>query len=186
MKNHQNIKSWLGLVILLVILIILVTYFSRQLQEVGNFIRQLGWLGWLASILLFGIFGITPIPSEPVTVLVTTIFGPLSAAAITALGHLLAAILEFWIGNKLGGLVNFNKLREKLPWGLNKMRMDSPIFLIVARMIPGYGPKFVSMNSGIYKVPLLRYLWTTILVTTLGALIVAFGGNRILLLLGYK
>lgn len=186
MDKNQNLKAIIILVVMIALLIVVVVFFSKELQLVGNFIRRLGWLGWLVSILIFGLFGATPIPSEPVTVLITTIFGPVSAAIITALGNLLAAVVEFNIGARVGGVADFNKLRKKLPFGLDKVPVESPVFLIAARMIPGYGPKFISIISGIYKVPLLRYLWTTAVATTIGALVVSFGGQGILSIFGFK
>jgi uncharacterized membrane protein YdjX (TVP38/TMEM64 family) len=113
-------------------------------------------------------------------VLITTIFGPLSTAVITSLGNLLAAVVEFFIGNRLSHATNFDEFRKKMPFGLGKLPVNSVLFLIGARMIPGYGPKFVSIICGMYKVPFLRYLWTTAIATTASALIVAFAGHGIL------
>jgi uncharacterized membrane protein YdjX (TVP38/TMEM64 family) len=184
--KRQRIISIIILVVTLVILFIVVSYFSNELQAVGNFIRQLGVLGWLASILMFAVFGATPIPSEPFTVLITTIFGPLLTAIITALGNLLAGTVEFLIGRRISKVADFEKIREKLPFGLNKVPVDSPLFLIGARMLPGYMPKFVSIISGIYKIPFYRFLWTTAVVTTVGALVISFGGHTLITLLGRK
>jgi len=186
MNKRESMESRLGLVVMLVILLVVVVFFSNELQVVGEFIRRLGWLGWFASVLIFGLFGATPIPSEPVTVLITTIFGPLAAAIITSLGNILAAMVEYRIGGKMSNLADFNKLRERLPFGLNKVPVESPIFLMAARMLPGYGPKFISIISGIYKVPFYRYLWTTTVVTILGALLVSFSAHGILSLFFYK
>jgi uncharacterized membrane protein YdjX (TVP38/TMEM64 family) len=185
-NRHQRVRSLISLIVMLAILFVVVAFFSNQLEAVSHFIRRVGWLGWLVSILIFGLFGATPIPSEPVTVLITTIFGPLSAAIITSLGNLLAALVEFYIGDKVSGMADFAKLRERLPFGLNRVPVDSPLFLIAGRMIPGYGPKFISISSGIWKVPFLRYLWTTAVATTAGAVIVAFGGYGVLSLLVHK
>ena len=60
------------------------------------------------------------------------------------------------------------------------------MFLIGARMIPGYGPKVVSMMAGIYHVPVLRYLWTTAIPIFAGAALFAFGGRGIALLAKLK
>lgn len=185
-KKNQNVKSIIVLVITLIVIFSVVAFFSRELAQVSQFIRTTGWWGRIVSVLIFGLFGATPIPSEPVTVLITSIFGPISAAVITSLGNLLAAVVEFYIGTKVGNVADFNKLRAKLPFGLNKLPVDSPVFLIVARMLPGYGPKFISIISGIYKVPLKRYLWTTAVATSVGALVVAFGGYGLLSLFGIK
>jgi len=44
-------------------------------------------------------------------------------------------------------------------------------------MVPGVGPKVVSFTAGIYRVPILRYLWTSALSVYLGAALFAFGGS---------
>jgi uncharacterized membrane protein YdjX (TVP38/TMEM64 family) len=185
-NRHQRLRSMISLIVMLAILVVVVAFFSSQLEAVSDFIRRAGWMGWLVSILVFALFGATPVPSEPVTILITTIFGPLSAAIITSLGNLLAALVEFYIGDKMSCMADFAKLRERLPFGLSRVPVDSPLFLIAGRMLPGYGPKFVSICSGIYRVPFLRYLWTTAVATTVGAVIVAFGGYDILSLFVHK
>jgi uncharacterized membrane protein YdjX (TVP38/TMEM64 family) len=48
------------------------------------------------------------------------------------------------------------------------------------RMIPGYGPKLVSVVAGMYKVPLFRYVWTTAIPTIIGAALFAYGGYGII------
>ena len=57
--------------------------------------------------------------------------------------------------------------------------VDSPVLLVGARVIPGYGSKFVSLISGFYRVPLLCYIWTTFIATLLGAAITAYGGYKL-------
>ncbi len=185
-NKRQNNKSLIGLLVMLVILFVVVIFFSKELQVLSDFIRRLGWLGWLVSILIFGLFGATPIPSEPFTVFITTIYGPVFAAIITSFGNLLSAMVEYYVGDKLSIVADFTKMREQLPFGLNKVPVESPVFLIAARMLPSYGPKLISIISGIYKVPILRYLWTTAIATTIGAIAVAFGGDRVLALVIHK
>ena len=66
---------------------------------------------------------------------------------------------------------------------MGKFPVDSPVFLVGARVIPGYGSKFVSLISGLYRAPLLRYIWTTFIATLLGAAITAYGGYKLVDLL---
>jgi len=54
--------------------------------------------------------------------------------------------------------------------------MNSPVFLLLARMLPGFGPKFVSVASGVFHVPIFTYLWTTLTANIIGAVLVVFGG----------
>jgi uncharacterized membrane protein YdjX (TVP38/TMEM64 family) len=166
--------------LLLVVLgvLVLALFVSRQMEQVRQFIRAGGWWGILFSLTLYGVLGASPIPSEPLTVFMSTIYGPLPATLIAGSGNLLAALVEFFIGVKVGDVANFEQRKNRLPFGLGKMAVDSPIFLIGARMLPGYGPKFVSLIAGIYRVPLWRYTWTTAFSTLLGAAAFAYGGSQ--------
>lgn len=179
-EKKRSSKPLYILLITLVILLLFSLVFTRQLPLVKEFIQQCGWFGLVISIVFYGILGASPIPSEPFTVLVASLYGPLEATLVATLGNLLAAMVEFYVGVKLGDVADFETRKKQLPLGLGKLPADSPLFLIFARMLPGYGPKCVSMISGMYKVPLWRYIWTTFVSTLVGAAIVAFGGYKLL------
>lgn len=172
-KKSQPIRV---LVISLLILIILVFFISRDMDKIRAFIAGSGWVGLVVSIALYGLLGASPIPSEPLTILLSTIFGPFNATLVAGLGNLLAAVIEYYLGAKIGDAADFKTRREKLPFGLGKVSVDSPVFLIAARMMPGYGPKLVSVIGGVYRVPIWRYIWTAAIPTFLGAAIFAYGG----------
>ncbi|HEX9028339.1 MAG TPA: VTT domain-containing protein [Anaerolineales bacterium] len=176
-NRSRSIKS---LLITLVLVLVLILFVSREMQQVRAFIRQSGWLGMLVSVGLYGLLGASPIPSEPLTVLITTIFGPFTAMLVAAFGNLFAALIEFYIGLKIGDVASFHQKKENLPFGIGKLPVDSPAFLIFARMLPGYGPKFVSLLGGVYHVPLWRYIWTTFISTLIGAAIFAYGGAKLI------
>ena len=105
---------------------------------------------------------------------------------IAGTGNTLSAFVEYYLGTHIGTATNFVEQKKKLPFGLGKLKVESPMFLIGARMIPGYGPKVVSMMAGIYHVPVLRYLWTTAIPIFAGAALFAFGGRGIALLANIK
>jgi uncharacterized membrane protein YdjX (TVP38/TMEM64 family) len=146
-------------------------------------IQKIGPYGFFFSIGIFAVLGATPIPSEPLTIFLSTIYGPLLATFATAIGNLLSALVEYFLGEKLGSLSNFSQWREKLPLGLGRFPVESPVFLLGARMVPGYGSKFVSLVGGAYQVPIGRYIWTTLLATSIGAAATAFAGYSVLTLL---
>ncbi|MEN6436747.1 MAG: hypothetical protein ABFD58_13125 [Anaerolineaceae bacterium] len=50
-------------------------------------------------------------------------------------------------------------------------------------MLPGFGPKFVSVVSGVYQVPMGTYLWTTVVANLLGAATIVLGGTGLLALI---
>jgi uncharacterized membrane protein YdjX (TVP38/TMEM64 family) len=174
-----------GLEIILVILAFYgaYRYASSELAAIKKFIIDSGPYGVLVSTIVFGLLGATPIPSEPLTILLSTIFGPFWAMVATSIGNLLSALVEYFISSRIGNVANFDVWRHKLPFGLGKFPVDSPGFLIGARVVPGYGSKFVSLVSGFYRVPLLRYIWTTFIATLFGAALTAYGGYQLVSLL---
>jgi uncharacterized membrane protein YdjX (TVP38/TMEM64 family) len=177
--SKRDTRTIRNLLLVVLAVLTLALFVSRQMEQVRQFIRASGWWGVLFSLVLYGILGASPIPSEPLTVLMSTIYGPLAATLIAGTGNLLAALVEFFIGVKVGDMANFEQRKSKLPFGLGKMSVDSPIFLIGARMLPGYGPKFISLIAGIYHVPLWRYIWTSAVSTLLGAAVFAYGGSQL-------
>lgn len=171
-RNHH--KSLTTMILTLLLMLVVVFIFFRDLDGLRELIVSAGWFGWILSVLLYAVMGASVIPSEPFTLLLTSLFGPVTSLLVAALGNLLAALVEFFIGGKVGEVSNFEEKKAKLPFGLGKLKVDSPLFLILARMLPGYGPKFISVIAGIYKVPFWRYCWTTAVSTIIGAAVVAF------------
>lgn len=171
---NSRSRSAILLIVGLLLALMVSVFCSREINWVRKLILSAGWFGWGISILIYAALGATPVPSEPITLLITTVFGPGIAILVAAVGNLLAAIVEYLIGGQVGELSNFESKKSRLPFGLGKARIDSPWFLICARMLPGYGPKFVAIAAGMYNVPLWRYCWTTAISTAIGAVTVAF------------
>lgn len=145
-------------------------------EKIKTFISQAGAWGIVLSVVVYALLGMTLVPSEPLTLLLGAMFGPWIALLASGTGNTLAAIVEYYVGRRIGSATNLMEQKEKLPFGLGKLRIDSPLFLIGGRMIPGYGSKVVSFLAGIYHVPLYRYVWTTIIPIFAGSIFFAFGG----------
>jgi uncharacterized membrane protein YdjX (TVP38/TMEM64 family) len=150
---HKRIITALEIILISLAFYGAYRYTSSELAQIKTFIVNSGPYGILLSMVFLGMLGATPIPAEPFTILLSTIYGPFWAMIATAVGTLFSALV------------------------------DSPAFLIGARVIPGYGSKFVSLISGLYRVPLLRFIWTTFIATLLGAAITAYGGYKLVTLL---
>jgi uncharacterized membrane protein YdjX (TVP38/TMEM64 family) len=129
------------------------------------------------------LLGVTPIPTEPITLLVLAWKGPLIAIILATVGNTAASYVEFCIGGTIGDLADFEKKKEKLPFHLSKLPINSPVFLLCARMLPGYGGKFVSIASGVYRVPMFTYFWTTFVANLIGAIVIVFGGYGLITLI---
>jgi uncharacterized membrane protein YdjX (TVP38/TMEM64 family) len=175
-EREKNSRPTRIFIVTLLILMVVLFFVSRDMDDVTDFIRNSGYVGILISIGLYGLLGASVIPSEPLTVLISTIYGPLTATVVAGLGNTFAALIEYYLGTHLGGMANFAEKKEKLPFGLGKLPINSPLFLMAGRMMPGYGPKLVSLASGVYRVPIWRYVWTTAIPTFVGAAIFAYGG----------
>jgi uncharacterized membrane protein YdjX (TVP38/TMEM64 family) len=173
-------QAVISLVFTLLLIFLLILLLRKEMSSVRDFIRSSGWIGLLISIALYGLLGFTPIPSEPLTIMLSTIYGPLAATFVSGTGNLLAAMMEYYLGSHLGNIASFEQRRHSLPFGLGKMPVRSPVFLLGVRMIPGYGPKFVSLLGGIYRVPIWTYIWTAAIPTYLGAAVFAYGGFGII------
>ncbi len=181
MKPKHRFKIWT--VVSIVVCIVGILYFANNFLKVETLVRQAGIAGPLISIFLYGLLSLTPIPSDPLSVLNGALFGPVWGIIISWMGNNLAATVEYFIGKGVGEISDFEKKKKNLPWGLNRFPADSYWFLILARAIPGYGGKIVSVVGGIYKVPFWKYLWTAIAANLLGSIAYALSGYGLLKLL---
>jgi uncharacterized membrane protein YdjX (TVP38/TMEM64 family) len=174
-KNEKRSQSISILIFSVLLMVLIAVFFTMDMARIRDFISQAGAWGVVVSILFYALMGMTLIPSEPFTLFIGALFGPLYATLIAGVGNTLSALVEYYLGTHLGNATNFLEKKDKLPFGLGKLKVESPLFLIGARMIPG-GPKVVSVLAGIFKVPILRFLWTTVIPVFLGSAIFAFGG----------
>jgi uncharacterized membrane protein YdjX (TVP38/TMEM64 family) len=169
-------KTWTTLVVSLLFMIAIGSIVAFDFNKIKTFIGQAGIWGLVISVFVYAALGTTFIPSEPLTLLLGAMFGPWVAMFTSWIGNTLAAIVEYYIGRRLGSAANFIEKKEKLPFGLGKLPVDSAWFLIGGRAIPLYGAKAISVVAGVYHVPLYRYIWTTAVTILLGSLMFAFGG----------
>ena len=154
-----------------------VLYAAHHEQGIKTFIGHTGVFAPLVMIALYGLLGLSPIPSEPLTLINGALFGAFWGTVVAGTGNLVAAVVEYYIGAGIGNVSNFEDRKKHLPFGLGRFPADSIWFLLLARFVPGYGPKVVSVVGGVYRVPLWRYIWTAAIPTYLGAAIFALGGH---------
>jgi uncharacterized membrane protein YdjX (TVP38/TMEM64 family) len=174
MFDNKKKKIW---TILGIIIFVLVIYFlSKHTRSIESILFKSGPLAPLIAIILYPLLAPTPITTDPVTVVVGVIYGPFAGFLIAWIGNTLAALVEYYLGAKIEQATNFEGYKEKLPFGLGKLPIDSVGVLIFGRMIPGYGGKIISILAGVYKVPIKRFLWTTAITNLLGSFLLAYGG----------
>ena len=177
--GQKNFKA-LWLIVGTIFILVALFYTAQNLRDVERIIRNAGVAGPLVAVILYCIFALTPIPAEPLTLFCILFFGPIPGSFVTWIGGISAALVEYNFGLHMRRVANLKEAIKKMPFGLSKMPVDSPIFLIFGRLIPGFGGKVISLVAGVNHVPLRRYLWTTAVTTFIGSLILAFGGYHLL------
>ncbi len=118
-------------------LIIVIYFLSKHTHLITELLLKSGALAPIVAILLYPLLAPTPITTDPITVIIGVTYGPLIGASIAWVGNTLAAIVEYYLGHRLSKVTNFDKGKEKMPFGLGKLPVDSPAFLVFGRMIPG-------------------------------------------------
>jgi uncharacterized membrane protein YdjX (TVP38/TMEM64 family) len=174
MQNKKSGVIWsiFGFLVLIIVIYLL----AKHTKFIEHLLYSSGSLAPIVAIILYPLLAPTPIPTDPITVIMGVIYGPFAGVLISWVGNTLAATVEYYIGNRLEKVTNFEDSKNKLPFGLGKLPVNSYGFLIFGRMIPGYGGKIISILAGMYKVPLKRYIWTTALSNLLGSITLSFGG----------
>ena len=135
--QEKNSRPTRVFIITVLVLLVVLFFVSRDMEEVTDFIRNSGPIGIVVSIGLYGVLGASVIPSEPLTILLSTVFGPFVATLVAGAGNTLAALIEYYVGTHVSGMTNFVEKKEKLPFGLGRLPINSPAFLILGRMMPG-------------------------------------------------
>ncbi len=181
-NGDKSLKSKLSNYIPLVLFIVVALIFARyfDISQTLSFLEKHERLGVVGFLLVYVVLGVTPVPTEPIGLLFLAWKGPIPAILLATVGNTLAAIVEYYIGGSVGDLTNFEQKKEKLPFHLGQLPINSPAFLIIGRILPGIGPKFISIAGGIYKVPMFTYLWTAVVAHFVGATILMFGGNEVI------
>ena len=166
---------------LLAVLLLSGAVFSLNIgmTDIQAFIQENQSQAILISLVIYVLFGFTFLPSIPLTLFIAVLIGPLQAAIVAALGNTIAAFFEYQIGKTVGDVVDFEEKRSKLPFGLGKLPVKSPYFMLAARSIPA-APRAFSMVCGAYEVPMGVYLWTTSLTYFISSAILAYGGEKLI------
>ncbi len=178
---REKARKYIPLALFIVVGFVFAKYFNiASLKEFLDSHEKLGYLVILCGYLLLGA---TVIPSDPLTILVIAWKGPAAAVILDSIGNTLSSIVEYYIGGSIGDLADFEKQKAKLPFHLGQLPVDSPVFLILGRLVNGYLSKLVSVAAGAYQVPMFTYVWTSLVANLIGTTVFVCGGYGLLKLL---
>lgn len=190
MSYYQDLKAWYtrrgeffsGAVTLL--LLIAIFYFvTKNIKYIDILIEEAGPWGPLAAIIIYVFLALTPISTEPVTLFTGVLFGPVAGIIIGWMGNNLGGFTEYFIGRTVGRSEKLSFVKDKLPFGLNKLPVGSPYVLIFGRAIPGYGGKVINFMAGMYEVSIKTFFWTTFAINLIGSVLLSFGGYNLIRLI---
>jgi len=178
LKREQKSSLWdkfaKGSLIALFYVIVIVVLSKFDLSELEAVIKQNPDLAFIIGLLVIFLTGVTLIPTIPFTIVISVITGPFLATLITTLATTLTALVHYQIGKQIGDVLNFERKKARLPFKLGQLPVNSPLFLLIGRAIPG-GPTGLSFVCGAYSVPYFVYLWTTVITNLLGSALIAYG-----------
>jgi len=175
MEKTRKAAGWtiVGIVISGVIVVGALKY----LDNLELVLTNTGILGPLLSVVLYGIFSVTPVPTDSLTIVNGLVYGALFGTLIATTGNTVAALVEYFLGMKVRDAAHIKGKTFTVPVIKKKFPVDSTLFLIIGRFMPGYGGKIVSLVGGIYRVPLWKYTWTALVANFIGAIMFAYGGH---------
>jgi len=170
--KHGKIWTVVGVLLLVVVVYLL----SRHTHLIQRILYGSGPWTLLVAFILYPLLAPTPITTDPITPILAVVYGPVIAVLISFIGNMLGSTVEYFVGERIGRATNFEKTKEKIPFGLGKLQVNSVPFLIFGRMVPGYGGKVISLIAGTNRVPLKRFWWTTAVTNFAGSVLLAYGG----------
>lgn len=182
-QTVQKIPGWVKTIVI-IILVVLILVFLRffDMKYIENFILEKPQLSIVISFIIYFLMSFTFIPSSPLTIFMSILSGPLLSIIIAVVASTLSALVQYYVGTTLESVRDFDKIREKMPAFLQNLPINSPLFLLVGRVIPG-GMRGLSVICGFHHVQFSTYLWTTTVMYLLNSIIIVFGGTEVIKLI---
>ena len=113
------------------------------------------------ATLLFALVASAPFSvTDALAVMNGVVFGRFWGSIIDIVGIMFAAMIGYWINRHATHLLDLHKALEKLPLWVKRFRVGSPMFLIVVRVIPGFGGTVATASAAAFRVPLWIHVFT--------------------------
>ncbi|HET9391994.1 MAG TPA: VTT domain-containing protein [Candidatus Rubrimentiphilum sp.] len=88
------------------------------------------------------------------------VFGRFWGSVIDVIGIIGAGIIGYWINRHATHLMDLHSALARLPGWVKRFKVGSPMFLIVVRIIPGFGGTVATATAAAMKVPLWIHVAT--------------------------
>lgn len=130
-------------------------------QNIELFITHYKSISWLVYVFTLVIAIMSPIPDTPIVLVGGYIFGPIIGTALTILGQILGATVDFYLARALGR----NFVTKKFPQSINLLNTYSQKLgwqtIFFMRLTPTLSFDFLSYASGLSSISFTRYILAT-------------------------
>ena len=138
------------------------TGISLTTEDFARFIRSLGALGVVGSIGLMILHSFIPFPAELLTIANGMVYGTFWGVVITWAGAMLGAYAAFgltrWLGRPFVKKLTPARYQKKIDEWSQREGIKA---LLIARMIPVISFNVINYASGLTKISLWTFIWTT-------------------------
>ncbi|MBV8424337.1 MAG: TVP38/TMEM64 family protein [Candidatus Eremiobacteraeota bacterium] len=152
-----------------------VVYHRGQVQDD---LWSLGWLAYPLALLLMTVVASAPFSvTDALAIMNGAIFGPLAGSLINAGGLVIAAVIAYFIALRTNKLLDIEQQLDRLPRWIKRWPVASPMFLILARLLPVIGGTVATQTAAAYRVSLWTQIWTKCIVAVPIATVLAVFGD---------
>jgi uncharacterized membrane protein YdjX (TVP38/TMEM64 family) len=114
----------------------------------------------LATV-LFALVASAPFSvTDALAIMNGVVFGRFWGSVIDVVGIVGAGVIGYWVNRHATHLLDLHKALDKLPAWVKRFRVGSPVFLIVVRVIPGFGGTVATATAAAMRVPLWIHVLT--------------------------
>jgi len=139
----------------------LAAFVVARKPEVEQLLGVLGPFAMPLAILILAVVASAPFSvTDALAIMNGVIFGPVWGSVVNAIGIVLAAVIGYVVALRTSRLLDIESTVGRLPGWVRRFRLGSPLFLIVVRIIPGFGGTIATQTAAALRVPLFRQIYT--------------------------
>ena len=173
LETLQSRKGFQIAITVILLFVMIIITISIDINKVQSFLENHQKQAFFIGILIYFILGFTFLPTAPLTLFNAIILGPFAAVGIAVTGNMISAVVGYQIGKTMVMPKNVGTFKDSFPEWVRKYKISSPVFLIVGRLLP-IGRLPLSYVCGAFRVPMVRYCWSSSLIYIITASFLSF------------
>lgn len=188
MKRYKTKRILLGILILLVVglyFTVLTDYITLEQLNAFKFrlletVQRHFVLSVLVFCLLYILVAAFALPGAPVLTLAGGfVFGTIPAAVFVEICAVTGAAFAFLLSRYLAGHWVQRRFETKLESFNREIRENGANYLLTLRFIPMFPFTLINVGSGLTKISLFTFVWTTAVGIIPGTLVTAYTGSQL-------